>query len=239
MELSGIELAVALGAVAAGALVQGAIGFGFVLLAAPIVGVMEPGALPVTFLWLALPLSIWMAIHERHHIDREGFVQMTLGRLVGSIGAAWVVAVIAADDLAVAVGSAIVLAVLISAFAPEVEIGMKGRVVAGVVSGLMGTIGGVGGPASVLAYQQRRGAEIRATLAITFVVGTAVSLVALGVAGKVELWHLRLAGILFPGMVVGLAASRSVIKVMDPRWVRPVVLTCAGLGGMAIALKGL
>ena len=239
MELSGVELAIALVAVAAGALVQGSIGFGFVLLAAPIVGLMEPGALPVTFLWLALPLSIWMAIQERHHIDREGFVQMTLGRLVGTVGAAWVVAAIAADDLAVAVGSAIVVAVLISVFAPEVEIGAKGRLVAGVVSGLMGTIGGVGGPASVLAYQQRGGPEIRATLAITFVVGTAVSLVALEVAGKAELWRLQLAGILFPGMVVGLALSRSVIAAMDPRWVRPVVLTCAGLGGLAIVLQGL
>ena len=239
MGLSGIELAIALAAVAAGAVVQGSIGFGFVLLAAPVVGLIEPRALPVTFLWLALPLSILMAIQERHHIDREGFVQMTLGRLVGTVGAAWVVAAIAADDLAVAVGSAIVVAVLISVFAPEVEVGAKGRLVAGVVSGLMGTIGGVGGPASVLAYQQRGGPEIRATLAITFVVGTAVSLFALGVAGKVEMWHLQLAGILFPGMVIGLALSRSVINVMDPRWVRPVVLTCAALGGFAIVLGGL
>lgn len=239
MDLNGVELAVALAAVAAGALVQGSIGFGFVLLAAPVVGVMEPQALPVTFLWLALPLSIWMAIKERHHIDRQGFAQMTAGRIVGSIAAAWVVAVIAADDLAVAVGSAIVLAVLISAFAPDVEVGAKGRLLAGVVSGLMGTVGGVGGPASVLAYQQREGAEIRATLAITFVVGTAVSLVALGIAGKVELWHLTLAGVLLPGMVVGLAASRSVIEAMNPGWVRPTVLVCAGLGGIAIILQGL
>jgi uncharacterized membrane protein YfcA len=166
-------------------------------------------------------------------------MEMTGGRLVGTIGAAWVVAAIAADDLAIAVGSAIVLAAAISAFAPDIEIGTKGRLVAGVVSGLMGTIGGVGGPASVLAYQQRPGPEIRATLAITFVIGTAVSLVALGIAGRVEMWHLRLAGILFPGMAIGIALSRWVIKAMDANWVRPVVLTCAALGGIGIVLQSL
>ena len=239
MDLTAAQLAVALVACAAGALVQGSIGFGFVLTAAPIVGLMEPEALPATFLWLALPLAVWMTIREHHAIDVPGFVQMTVGRVVGTAAAAWVLAVIAPDALAVAVGIAIVAAALISALGSGIEAGGRGRVVAGVVSGLMGTVGAVGGPASALAYQQRGGPEIRSTLAASFVTGILMSFVALAVADRIETWHLTLALWLFPGMVAGLALSGRVIHLLDERWVRPAVLICAGAGGVAIALKGL
>lgn len=239
MELSGIELTVALVAVAAGALVQGSIGFGFVLVAAPVVGLMEPDALPATFLWLAFPLALWMVIREHSSVDWPGFTQLTIGRVLGTAVAGYVIATIAADTLAVAVGIAIVCAALISAFASGIEVGTKGRLGAGVVSGVMGTIGAVGGPASALAYQKREGAEIRATLAASFVIGLVLSMAALALAGRMERWHFDLAVVLFPGLVVGLFVSSTVIRKLDARWIRPVVLVCAGLGGIAIALKGL
>lgn len=239
MEPSGIELAVALVAVAAGALVQGSIGFGFVLVAAPIVGLLEPEALPATFLWLALPLALWMAIREHSSVHWPGFAQLTVGRMLGTAVAGCVIATIASDTLTVAVGLAIVCAALISAFASGIEVGTKGRLTAGVVSGVMGTIGAVGGPASALAYQQREGAEIRATLAASFVTGLLMSMVALALAGKMERWHFDLAIVLLPGLVIGLVLSSTVIRKLDAKWIRPVVLVCAGLGGLAIALKGL
>ena len=226
-------------AIAIGAVVQGSIGFGFVLTAAPVVGLMRPDALPATFLILAVPLAAWMAYREHSDIDVPGFLQITFGRIFGTAAAAWVLAVVAEDMLAVLVGIAIVGAVLISAFASGIEAGTRGRLVAGVISGLMGTVGAVGGPASALAYQHRSGPEIRSTLAASFVTGTLMSLGALAIAGRLETWHWHFSLLLLPGMIIGLALSTRVIKSLDARWIRPAVLICAGLGGIAIALKGL
>ena len=237
--LEPIQLSVALIAVAAGAVVQGSIGFGFVLSSAWVIGLIRPDALPAVFLILAVPLAAWMAYREHSDIDIRGFWQITFGRIFGTAAAAWVLAVVAEDMLAVLVGIAIVIAVLISAFASGIEAGNRGRLVAGVVSGLMGTVGAVGGPASALAYQHRSGPEIRSTLAATFVIGTLMSLGALAIAGRLEAWHWRLSLLLLPGMIVGLALSTRVIKSLDARWLRPAVLICAGVGGITIALKGL
>ncbi len=237
--LSGPELAIALLVVAAGAVVQGSIGFGFVLTSAPIIGLMRPESLPGTFILLATPMAIWMAFRERGAIDVPGFVQLTVGRVLGTAIAGYVLAVIAEDALALLAGAAILVAVLLSAVASGFEAGRKGRLLAGVVSGVMGTVGAVGGPASALAYQKRSGAEIRSTLAASFVTGTLMSLVALTLADKLDSSHWQLALLLTPGTILGLAFSGRVIHALDGRWLRPAVLLFAGIGGISLVWKGL
>jgi uncharacterized protein len=87
-------------------------------------------------------------------------------------------------------------------------------------------------------YQDRSGAELRSTLAISFVVGIIMSLVGLGLAGKVEGRHVVLALELLPGLFVGLWASQWVAKRLDERWLRPTVLMFAALAGVVIILLG-
>src|SRR3546814_15753694 len=58
------------------------------------------------------------------------------------------------------------------------------QLVAGVVSGVTGTAAGIGGPPLALLYQHRPGSTIRSTLAAAFLVGTALSLATLAVAGE-------------------------------------------------------
>ena len=64
----------------------------------------------------------------------------------------------------------------------------------------MGTAGGIGGPPLALVYQDRSGPEIRSTLAVAFLVGTGISLVALFFVGKLEWEHVLLALQLLPGL---------------------------------------
>ena len=65
-----------------------------------------------------------------------------------------------------------------------------------------------------------------------------MSLVGLGLAGKVEWQHVALALELLPGLLVGLWASRWVVKLLDERWLRPAVLTFAAVAGVLIILLG-
>ena len=97
---------------------------------------------------------------------------------------------------------------------------------------------GAGGAPLALVYQDRSGADLRSTLSISFVVGIVMSLVGLGLAGKVEWQHVALALELLPGLLVGLWASRWVVKRLDERWLRPAVLTFAAVAGVIIILLG-
>ena len=237
--LSALDIVASLAAIAVGALVQGSVGFGFVLVAGPLVALVEPGAVPATFLILALPMQAWMAVRERHAIDIGGFAQMTLGRVVGTVAGAFVLVVVARDELAGVVGCGIVVAVLISAFAPAFEPGAGARIAAGGVSGLMATVAAVGGPAMALVYQGRSGSELRATLALTFVAGGVLSLVALAVTGHLPPWHFVFAALLAPAELIGLALRGPVIGLLDAGWMRPAVLTFAAAGGLAVVAKAL
>jgi uncharacterized protein len=68
----------------------------------------------------------------------------------------------------VLIGSAIVIAAVMSRRMVGFRAGAGTKVLAGSVSGLMATVGAVGGPALALAYQDRDAPELRATLAATF-----------------------------------------------------------------------
>jgi uncharacterized membrane protein YfcA len=237
--LSLAQTAVALVGATIGALIQGSIGFGFALLVVPILGLLRPEALPVTVLLLAIPMTAWMAIRERGAIDIAGFVQVTVGRVVGTVGGVWLLVIVPVGYLSVLVGAVVVIAALLSAFASRFEAGRKTRVAAGVVSGVMGTAAAVGGPPLALAYQRRPGSQLRSTLAASFVVGSIISLAGLGLAGKVEWWHAGLAVVLLPGLAAGLALSRHTARLLDRTWLRPSVLVFAGVAGLAAVIKGL
>ena len=144
-----------------------------------------------------------------------------------------------ADQLSVVIGGAVVLAVILSVLNPTFEAVDRSRVVAGVFSGVMGTAAAVGGPALALAYQKRTGSELRSTLAVSFVVGSIMSLVALAVAGKVEREHALFALALFPSLALGLFAASRLRGFLERGWLRPLVLAFAAISGIAAIAKGL
>jgi hypothetical protein len=57
---------------ATAALVQGATGFGFALVVAPVVGFVDPTLLPAVLLLWLLPLNAYLVLRERHSIDAAG-----------------------------------------------------------------------------------------------------------------------------------------------------------------------
>lgn len=222
-------------------MIQGVVGFGLVLTAGPVVALLEPSALPVVFLLLGFPMEIWMLIREHAAVDRPGFVQMMGGRAAGTVAAFWVLTVAGARMLAVLAGSAIVIAGLLSYRSPRASATSRPvtMVIAGSVSGLMATVAAVGGPAMALAYRDREAAQVRATLALAFLVGGSLSLAALQFAGMVTWEHLRLALVLLPAEAIGLALSGFLLPRVHPGALRAAVLLLAVLGGAAVVLRAL
>ena len=239
LELSTPELVIALVACVVGAVVQGSIGFGFGLIVIPVLILTEPSSLPAGMLILSLPMTIWMAFRERSAIDVRGFVEIIIARLPGTGLAVVVLGVVSGDGVSVVIGAAIIVAVLLSAFGPEFELRTRWRLLAGLFSGFMGTVAAIGGPPLAIAYQRRPGPELRSTMALSFAVGSIVSLIAIGVAGHVERSHAVLALTLLPGLVAGLVLSARVHRFIDRGWLRPAVLVFAGLSGVLAIVEAL
>jgi uncharacterized membrane protein YfcA len=224
-------------AVAAGAVVQRSIGFGFALVAVPALELLRPGSVPVTVLVLAMPMTVSMAIAERAHVDVRGFGWILAGRLVGTAAAVALLVSLPQGSLSATVGALVVLAVVLSAAGLEVRPTPGVAAGAGFLSGVMGTTSAIGGPALAVVYQRRPGPELRSTLAVAFVAGIVVSFLALLAAGQVEIANVALAISLLPALIGGLAVGPLLARRVDGGWLRPVVLAFAAAAGLTLVVR--
>ncbi|GEN22941.1 permease [Halomonas cupida] len=218
------------------AFVQGAIGIGFALVVAPIMGLLIPGLLPVALLVLMLPLNLFVALRERSAIDWRGSAWITAGRLPGTLLGLWILVILSVEGLNQVVGASTVLAVLAALFAPVFRPGGTACVSVGVITGITETATGVGGPPLALLYQHRPGPELRSTIACCFLAGELISLAILAVVGRITAEQLWWALALVPPLLVGSVASRVVHQRIDARRLRQGVLLFALVSGLLLLI---
>lgn len=230
--MSGTALAVVAVVVAVAALVQGSTGFGFALIVAPVLGIIEPTFIPVLLLVLMIPLNAYVAWRERTQIDVRGAQWITAGRAVGALVGLVVLAAVPAGKLGVLIGVSTVLAAVAALFAPAFSPGRSACAMAGVVTGITETSTGIGGPPLALVYQHRPAAVLRSTVAVCFLVGEVLSLGLLAVGGRVAGAQLEVALLLLPALAVGALASRWVHHRLEGPVVRVAVLTFAVVSGL-------
>jgi len=222
-----------------GGAIQGVIGFGFALVAVPVLALVQPDAVPVTVMLMAIPMTVFMALRERAHIDGRGFTTIMVGRVLGIAGGVVLLSVVAEESLALLVGGMLLLGVALSVAGLDIEPRAWVNVGAGILSGVMGTTSAIGGPALAVVYQNRPGPELRSTLALSYLAGLALALAALAAVGRVHTWHVVLALELVPGLLVGLWLSVRLAPLLGRDWLRPAVLTFAGIAGLVIVVRAL
>ncbi|MBA2312495.1 MAG: sulfite exporter TauE/SafE family protein [Actinobacteria bacterium] len=237
--LSWEQVLIAVAAAVVAAAIQGSIGFGFSLVVVPTLTLIEPRLLPAAILLVALPMTIFLTYRERHAVDLRGLALTSAGRIFGTGAGLWLLTIVPDDDLAVLMGSIILVAVVVSAFAPDFESRSGAHLSAGVASGVMGTAAALGGPPLALAYQSRPGPVLRATLSASFVIGALMSLTGLLIVGRIDGSHARLAVELLPGVALGLWLSKRTIHLLDRRWLRPAILIFAGAAGIVTVVTGI
>jgi uncharacterized membrane protein YfcA len=130
------------------------------------------------------------------------------------------------------------VASLASFVGPSFKATRMAQLAGGVASGIMSTAAALGGPPLALVNQRSSGPGLRSTLALSFLAGIVMSLTALWIAGRVEVWHLFLALKLLPGLLLALWTSRWLAGVLDERWLRPVVLAFAAVAGLLVLVLG-
>jgi uncharacterized protein len=226
-------------AVVAGAAIQGSLGFGLGLVAAPVAALVDTRFVPGPMLLAVVPLTMLVALTEREALDWRAIRWALVGRVPGTVVGVWAISHLPEREMAIVFSLGVLTAVGLSLAGWKLEPTDRTLFVAGATSGLMGTITSIGGPPMALVYQRHTGPQLRATLAAYFVVGSVLSVALLSAGGEMGGTELRLAALLLPGVLGGFAVSRLVARHLDRGRTRSAVLGFAALSATVLLVREL
>lgn len=225
--------------VVVGSVLQGAVGFGLGLLAAPFLVILDPSLVPGPVLAAALFLSILVALREHEAIDFRGVSWALVGRVPGTVLGAVVVAVIPRRDTSLLVGGMVLIAVGLVAAGTRVSRTRRALLGAGALSGFIATTASIGGPAIALLYQDSKGNLVRGTLSGFFLLGLVISLGALSLVGRFGRLEILSSLLLLPAALAGFLLSRKVAAVLDRGYTRKAILSASALAGLAAVIEAM
>lgn len=235
--MSFVGYLIAIGAVTVGACIQGTLGFGLGLIAAPVLALVDKDLIPGPLLLIGVATTTTVFLRERGSVDWRGMKWAIVGRVAGTAIGAWAVVAFSKDALIVALSFSVILGVVMSVAGWNFRPTTPSLIGAGTLSGIMGTLTSIGGPPMALVYQKESAQRLRSTLAGFFLVGATLSVASLFAGGEFG-WHeLRLGLALIPGLVLGLGSSRKVARFLDNRYTRPAVLGFSALSSLTLLIQ--
>lgn len=231
MHVEGVELIIVAVALFLGAVVQGSLGFGMVLVSFPVLVIAEPELLPQTTMIVAVPMIVSLAWRHRGGAVWRDVGIVNLGRLPGIGLAIAILSVASARTIGLLAGATVLAAVALSFWAPAVPKTTPNLFLAGTVSALFGTSVSIGGPPLALLFQHEAGPQLRSTMTSIMLFGGPVSLMFLTLTGNVSTTDLRTGLVLAPCSVLGSYSSRWVIPHVDDQ-LRPIILSICAFGAL-------
>ena len=239
-------------AVLVGAAVQSATGFGFALIAGPILfAVLDPVTALSTVILLAIALNLLVLFGEGRprRVRRGDLGPLALAALPGLVAGMIILETLAKPTLQIAVGATVIAAVGVRIWlgsptpqpAAASGRGPAASVAAGLLAGLLTTTTGTNGPPLVL-WLHHAGAEpgeFRDTIAVAFLaLNTAGALlIALGPAGdRIELGPIP---ILAVALLVGQRAGRHAFERFDQRLFAVATLALVAIAGASSLVAGI
>lgn len=227
-------------AVAFGAALQGAVGLGLGVVAAPLLALWSPELVPGPLLAGAAILSLLLAAREHRAIDLHGVGWALGGRVAGSLLGAAAVSLLPRPWLDVTLGVLLLVCVGLSVSSWRLEPTIRSLLGMGTLSGLTGTAASVGGPPIAVLYQRAAGPRLRATLNGYFLVGTSTSIALLALVGRFGVAELRSTVTrILPGVLAGFLLSAPARPLLDRRGLRPAVLVVSASAAALVLLRGL
>jgi uncharacterized membrane protein YfcA len=220
--------------VLAAACLQGSIGFGMGMLAAPFIALLDPSLLPVLVIMLAMVVTLIVVVMDRAALDVRGAGWALAGRVPGTVLGAGLVTVMSATVLSWAVAAVVLLGVVVSLRGWRPRVTRTTQAVAGALSGLMGTTTSVGGAPMAIIWQGSDGQRLRGTMSAFFLVGSSLSLVALLLWGAVPPHALVTAAWMTPFAVLGVVLSRFLNRFLNRGRTRAIALGASALGAVTL-----
>lgn len=225
-------------AVLVGAVIQGATGFGVGLVAAPVVTLLDPSLMPGSLLVAGFLLPLMALATEHRHVEpRVGWI--FLGRFAGTVPGVLIVVVLSAEQLGIAIGLMILVAVGLTAHRFTVPVNRSTLAGAGFFSGLGATAVSIGGPPLGLVLQRADARTVRSTSSLVFVVGSVASISALALAGEMSQRELLTGLSFFPFFGVGFLLSLPLRRRLDGPRFRYAVLAVVTASALVVLVRPL
>jgi uncharacterized membrane protein YfcA len=239
MELTALEIGIALAVTLAAATAQGLVGLGFAVVAVPTLSLVNPVLAPVPQVLMVLPLTILMAWRERAHADMRGVPWVLAGRAPGAIIGLALLAAASQATLDVAIAAIVLGGVSIRAGHLQIKRNHYTELVVGTFAGTASMIASIGGPPMALLFQRERAETIRSTLGVVFTIGVMVTIGGRAATGRITADDLRISALLFPAMVAGYAVSIPLTSRVSERFVRNGILIVSTLAAIGLLVRAL
>ena len=218
------------------------------IVAVPVLVLLDERFVPVPLLLTNVLLTGLAYVRDRNAVDRQAVLWLVSGRVPGTTLGLLLLRVVAPRGLQITIAASILLAAL-HQLATRLDVKRIGQrsvarpscrlVYAGLASGVSATATAVGGVPVAMAYQPANSARVRATLSAFFLIGSAMSLIALILAGEFGTQELRLSAMLMPGTFAGYLASRYTIRAIHGACVPYIAATVGASAAIAILLRAL
>jgi uncharacterized membrane protein YfcA len=221
------------------ACLQGSIGFGMGMFAAPFIALIDTSLLPVIVITLAMVVTGIVVILDRAALDLRGAGWALAGRVPGSVLGAGLLTVMSTTLLSWAVAVTVLLGVLVSLRGWTPRVTRSTQATAGALSGIMGTATSVGGAPMAILWQASEGPRLRGTMSAFFLVGSTLSLAALFLWGVVPPHSLLVAAWMIPFVLLGVVLSRFVNRFLNRRRTRALALGASAFGAVTLIVARL
>jgi uncharacterized membrane protein YfcA len=226
-------------AVMLGAILQASTGLGAGLIIVPLLALVSLIFVPGPLVLASMALSGLMAWQGRREIDSRG-LPMLLGFLfIGIALGALSISAIPAHRAGIAFGVLVLVAVIVSAATPRLTRSIPVTAGAGVSSGFMGAISGIGAPILALIYQHEPPRVLRATLGFIFFLSSIAILICLHFAGRFGWAETWLGLWLVPGYIIGFLVAPPIARAMDRGNSRRAVLVISSLSAIMLIARSL
>jgi uncharacterized membrane protein YfcA len=239
LPVTSIQIAIALALTVVGSAIQGSVGIGFAVIVAPILLLYAPEFVPGPIVLAAILLVILMAVRERRDVIVRDLSSATLGRILGTVPAAFVISSLPKSVYELLFGTLVMLGVAVSMTGWHIPATRRNVFFASTLSGFMSTVSSVGGPPMALVYQHEEGPRIRATISAIFTIGGFITLAGLWWAGRFHMDEFMLGLILMPGVVAGFWISRYTKARIDAEHVRPALLIGSAVCAIVVIVRAL
>lgn len=236
--LSWPGLAAVVTVIVAGA-IQGSTGFGFNMLSAPLLALIDPAFVPGAVVTVSTLVCVGGALTERREIDWRDLRFALSGRLVAALLATFAIGLMTPRAFSLVFGLAVLLGVALNLAGVRLATTPRTLFGAGLVSGFMGTLTSIGAPPMAIVYQGADPARMRATLNAFFVVGGVISLAALWSGGHYGMHDVMLAAGLLPFALAGLLFSGWGRRLVHRGHVKKIVLTVSALSAAVLLWRAL
>lgn len=219
------------------AFLQGVGGVGFTMFVAPIALMVMPELVPGPLLTLGGLVTLLTAIRERQYIMWSSTKIAIIGRVLGTVVAVFVLSYLSIVLLNFVFAGLILIAVALSASGLRINPTKTNLGIAGIFSGITGTLTSVGAPPLAIALQYSSPANIRATIGSILALGSVVSILGLSTASKYGVLELTLTVLLIPFMFLGFWLSNRARHLVSGPAIRKGLLIFCTISALSLVFK--